>query len=65
MKKFSVKHFHPNPRNNSEILGLTKKEAIEEARVFTSDEEGCSNIYKGDEGIAFRDWNKKCITWLK
>ena len=62
--KYTVRHYHPNPRHNSSVGFDTKKEAIEELREMHSEDKGCSNLLMGEKVVAFRDWNKKKITWM-
>lgn len=63
---YTVRHFWANPRNNEEIVGLTKGEAIAEAKKMASDERGASSaIYRNGGLIAERDWTKKNLSWSK
>lgn len=64
--KYTVRHFWPNPRNNEELNGLNKSDAIAEAKKMTSDDRGASSsIYRNGVLVADRDWTKKNLSWVK
>ena len=66
MNNYTVRHYYTNPRNNEEITGLSKKDAIAEAINMTSDESGSSSaIFMDGRLIADRDWSKKNLRWVK
>ncbi len=66
MNNYTVRHYYTNPRNNEEIAGLSKEEAIVEAKKMTSDESGSSSaIFKNGALIADRDWSKKNLSWSR
>jgi hypothetical protein len=63
--KWEVRHYNSNPRNNNTELCDTKKDAIEEMKLYESDDnDGCSILYRNDAIIARRDWNKKRVSWI-
>ena len=72
--KYIVKHYGPNPANNSSQSFEAKKDAEIEAKEFYSDEPrsknspGASHIYAiGPDGreneIGRREWNRSRISW--
>jgi hypothetical protein len=62
---YTVKNFNQNPRNNTTETFDNKSDALRSAREMTSDtNSGTTNLFAGEKLIAYRDWNKRRLTWL-
>jgi hypothetical protein len=63
--KYSVKIYGSNPRNNETIECDSKTEAVAEMKKHASDDAGdVCKLYENDTCIAYRELNKKNISWM-
>jgi hypothetical protein len=63
--KYEVKIYCANPRNNLTISCESLNEAKTRIKNYESDDPGdCAKLLRDGECIAFRDLNKKNLTWM-
>ena len=63
--KYRVRHYHLNPALNESLAFKTKKDAVTEMHIMSSDEVagGCSYLYLNETLLATRNWNKDRVSW--
>lgn len=65
--KYSVSHYHQNPRHNETVPCDTLAQARRELSKITADETptGSSILYAGQEMMARRSWDKRRASWYR